>query len=97
MKNRFFVAIVIAVVAASLVMVLASCDQGLPAPENVSVRGNTLSWDTVQGAEYYEITVEGDGYSDSGRSETGLYTLSIEDPGRYTITVTAYDADGNAG
>lgn len=97
MKNRFFVAIVIAVVAASLVMALASCDQGLPAPENVSVRGNTLSWDTVQGAEYYEITVEGDGYSDSGRSETGLYTLSIEDPGRYTITVTAYDADGNAG
>lgn len=97
MKKRFFVAILVIVLAFGAVASLAACGGGLQAPANIAVRGDDLSWDRVQGATSYAVTVTGEGYSDSGVSDDGFYKLTFTEPGVYTITVVAVDADGNRG
>ena len=76
---------------------MAGCSDTLAAPVNITVRGDDLSWDRVDGAASYVVTVVGEGYSDEGTSDNGFYKLEITEPGTYTITVAAVAEDGTVG
>ncbi len=57
--KRKVIAILLAVVVLSIMtIVLCSCSGGLlDTPENINYNGSTITWDAVEGAEYYLITV----------------------------------------
>ncbi len=95
MRKRIFVATLILLLAVTSCLALAACQDGLSAPANIAIRGNDLSWDRVQGAESYIVTIVGEDYEDEGESDDGFYRLELTEPGDYTITVVAVDAEGN--
>ena len=97
MKNRILVATLIVLLALGAFAAFAGCSEALAAPANITVRGDDLSWDRVEGAASYSITVVGEGYSDEGTSDNGFYKLEITEPGTYTITVAAVAEDGTVG
>lgn len=97
MKNRILVATLIVLLALGAFAAFAGCSEALAAPANITVRGDDLSWDRVEGAASYAITVVGEGYSDEGTSDNGFYKLEITEPGVYTISVTAVAEDGSLG
>lgn len=97
MKNRILVATLIVLLALGAFAAFAGCSEALAAPANITVRGDDLSWDRVEGAASYSITVVGEGYSDEGTSDNGFYKLEFTEPGVYTISVTAVAEDGSLG
>ena len=97
MKNRILVATLIVLLVFGALAVMAGCSDTLAAPVNITVRGDDLSWDRVDGAASYVVTVVGEGYSDEGTSDNGFYKLEITEPGTYTITVAAVAEDGTVG
>lgn len=97
MKNRFLVATLIVLLVFGALAVMAGCSDTLAAPVNITVRGDDLSWDRVDGAASYVVTVVGEGYSDEGTSDNGFYKLGVTEPGTYTITVAAVAEDGTVG
>lgn len=97
MKNRILVATLIVLLVFGALAVMAGCSDTLAAPVNITVRGDDLSWDRVDGAASYVVTVVGEGYSDEGTSDNGFYKLGVTEPGTYTITVAAVAADGTVG
>ena len=97
MKNRILVATLIVLLALGAFAAFAGCSEALAAPANITVRGDDLSWDRVEGAASYSITVVGEGYSDEGTSDNGFYKLEFTEPGTYTITVAAVAEDGTVG
>ena len=97
MKNRILVATLIVLLALGAFAAFAGCSEALAAPANITVRGDDLSWDRVEGAASYAITVVGEGYSDEGTSDNGFYKLEFTEPGVYTISVTAVAEDGSLG
>ena len=97
MKNRILVATLIVLLALGAFAAFAGCSEALDAPANITVRGDDLSWDRVEGAASYSITVVGEGYSDEGTSDNGFYKLEFTEPGVYTISVTAVAEDGSLG
>ena len=97
MKNRILVATLIVLLALGAFAAFAGCSEALAAPANITVRGDDLSWDRVEGAASYSITVVGEGYSDEGTSDNGFYKLEFTEPGIYTISVTAVAEDGSLG
>ena len=97
MKNRILVATLIVLLVFGALAVMAGCSDTLAAPVNITVRGDDLSWDRVDGAASYVVTVVGEGYSDEGTSDNGFYKLEFTEPGTYTITVAAVAEDGTVG
>ena len=97
MKNRILVATLIVLLVFGALAVMAGCSDTLAAPVNITVRGDDLSWDRVDGAASYVVTVVGESYSDEGTSDNGFYKLEITEPGTYTITVAAVAEDGTVG
>ena len=97
MKNRILVATLIVLLVFGALAVMAGCSDTLAAPVNITVRGDDLSWDRVDGAASYVVTVVGEGYSQEGTSDNGFYKLEITKPGTYAITVAAVAEDGTVG
>lgn len=97
MKNRILVATLIVLLVFGALAVMAGCSDTLAAPVNITVRGDDLSWDRVDGAASYVVSVVGEDYSQEGTSDNGFYKLEITKPGTYTITVAAVAEDGTVG
>ena len=55
----------------------------------------TLSWDTIDGASKYTLSIEGSIYGPYTTTATS-YTFELPDAGSYSISVQAFDDEGNA-
>ena len=87
MKKQFWS---LAILLCVVVSMLAACnaktgETTLTAPE-VTLSGKTVTWNAVEGAESYLVTVNGE-EQDVGTAL--IYTLTITEPGSYDIYVTA--------
>ena len=87
MKKQFWSWAILLCVVVSM---LAACnaktgETTLTAPE-VTLSGKTVTWNAVEGAESYLVTVNGE-EQDVGTAL--IYTLTITEPGSYDIYVTA--------
>ena len=70
---------------------------GLSIPENLVWDGSNVSWDSVDKASKYSISLYKDGEeqpSVTGEASSNSYSFSINEAGNYTFTVTAI-GDGN--
>ena len=56
MKNRILVATFIVLLARGALAAFAGCSETRAAPANITVRGDDLSWDRVEGAACYSYT-----------------------------------------
>lgn len=61
----------------------------LEAPANVTITGNIVSWDAVEHADGYTISVDTSEY----KVQTTSYTILINQPGRYDVKVRADGKD----
>ncbi|MBE6175560.1 MAG: leucine-rich repeat domain-containing protein [Rikenellaceae bacterium] len=55
----------------------------------------TLSWDAIEGASEYTLSIEGSIYGPYTTTETS-YTFELPDAGSYSISVQAFDDEDNA-
>ncbi|MCL1953471.1 MAG: hypothetical protein FWF58_01850 [Firmicutes bacterium] len=65
---------------------------GLPAPQNVRVVGNTVMWDIVPNAKSYRVYL-GDEHSFLGTSYSNEFIVNDLFPSDYKISVVAVDTD----
>lgn len=85
MKNKIAITTVILLVLC-LALAFVACKDTLVAPSDLQMSGNVLSWQSVEGAESYQIDVKGLGTFDTKNT---TYFIDVEETGSYEIRVRA--------
>lgn len=82
----------IAILLITMCFGLTACQMSgeLPVPENVSINGNTLSWDAVKNASGYIVMVDG---KETFETTNTFYTYTTEVKGKHTMQVKAKGVD----
>lgn len=85
MKRRIAITTILLLVVC-LVLSFAACKETLAAPTGLEMSGNVLTWQSVDGAEGYEVEISG-----LGKFETKnpMYFVEVENIGTYDIRVRA--------
>lgn len=90
MKNRIAITTILLLVVC-LVFGVAACDNGtLSAPQNLEMSGNVLSWQAVDGAESYEVSVQG---QDPITTKDTTCFIEVKETGSYELRVRAKKGD----
>ncbi len=67
----------------SLLFVLAACARGPSSPANLAFAEDTISWLGVEGADHYEVKIDGATHE----TEETSFDVSFLPPGDYTVTI----------
>ncbi len=79
--------LLVIILALAMVVGLAACSGGeLKPPKNVSISGNTLSWDEVKNASGYVVNVDG---SEEYETKNTFFTYTTDVKGKHTVKVKA--------
>lgn len=90
MKKRIVITTVLLLIAC-LAIGLAACDNdGLKAPADLEMSGNVLTWQTVDGAEGYEVVIGG---GEPVKTKDAMYFVEVAETGTYEIRVRAYSGE----
>ena len=81
----------------ALLLFLTACGTPLPAPSGVNIDEITLtlSWNPVNGADYYTVRIDGNGGSQEVDSGKNSYSLERLSEGSYTLRVKAVVGSGS--
>lgn len=88
MKNKFAITTIILLIVC-VTVAFAACDNDksdIGTPENLAMSGNVLSWQSVDGADSYDVEVNG---KVVGNTKSTTYFVEIEEKGTYNIRVRA--------
>ena len=88
MKNRIAITTIILLVVC-FALAFVACSE-FPAPSDLAMSGNVLSWQAVEGAESYEIEVKNLG---TFETKNTTYFIEVEETGTYEIRVRAKKGD----
>ena len=81
----------------ALLLFLTACGTPLPAPSGVNIDEITLtlSWNPINGADYYTVRIDGNGGSQEVDSGKNSYSLERLSEGSYTLRVKAVVGSGS--
>ncbi|MDE6189294.1 MAG: hypothetical protein K2G37_03290 [Clostridia bacterium] len=98
MRKKINVIIIVSIILAMCLFAMVACsperdDDGLlklKAPQNLEFSGSTLSWDEVENAELYYISIEGSEEESSTTSTSFNLSPIVSGYGDFTVFVRAY-------
>lgn len=87
--KKISMAIVSLIVLMLIPLVFSGCGAKLTAPENIEYDGTRITWDKVEKAEYYYVSING---AEKKRTNTNsyAYTANMED---FSVTIYAVEGD----
>lgn len=93
MKRKLFLVVFAALVIAGAICAFTACDSVeellYDEPENISYDGTYITWDRVDGANHYTVSING---GEATRSNSTTYSYSSNDT--FEVTVTAVFDEG---